>query len=332
MRALVVKGYRGGADSLELVDVPEPAPEPGEVVIRVAASPVNPNDLLVLRDAYEVKKPIGTVAGFEGSGEVIAGSGFFARALVGRRVAFIASERSGTWAELAVTGAMQCVPLRKDVSDEQGSMMLTNPLTALVLVSRVRREKHRAFVSAAAAGALGQMIARLALAEDIPCIHVVRGATQVETMRALGATHVLDSSDPAFDEKLAEVCERLGATLALDPVGGELTGRLARALLRGGTVRLYGNLSKAPCALSVEDILFGRKRIEGFTMYQWLETTSRPSQFASVMRVQKSLGGPLATNVRSRVKLEDYATALGDYERAMSAGKIVFLPQTDGAR
>jgi NADPH:quinone reductase-like Zn-dependent oxidoreductase len=239
----------------------------------------------------------------------------------------VASERSGTWAELAVTGAMQCVPLRKDVSDEQGSMMLTNPLTALVLVSRVRREKHRAFVSAAAAGALGQMIARLAIEQDIPCIHIVRGAAQEETLRALGATYVLDSSDAAFAEKLGEHCERLGATLALDPVGGELTGHLARALMRGGIVRLYGNLSRAPCVASAEDILFGRKRIEGFTMYEWLESTSRPAQIATVMRVQKSLGRSLATKVRTRVGLDGYATALRDYEQAMSGGKIVFLPQ-----
>ena len=79
MRALVVKGHEGGSRSLELRELPVPQPAAGEVLVRVAASPINPNDLLALKDDYEVDKPVGSVAGFEGSGEVVRGEGFMAR-------------------------------------------------------------------------------------------------------------------------------------------------------------------------------------------------------------------------------------------------------------
>jgi NADPH2:quinone reductase len=326
MRALVVKGHDGGARSLALSEVPVPVPAPGEVLIRVAASPINPNDLLALRGAYEVDKPVGSVAGFEGSGRVVRGAGFMARMLVGRRVSFAAGDRSGAWAELATTSVMRCVPLGADVTDDEGATLLTNPLTASVLVERARREGHRAVVQAAAAGALGRMVARLAAERGLPMIHVVRSAVQVEALRALGAEHVLDSGAANFEAALGALCKQLGATLALDPVGGDLTGILLKALERGGVVRMYGWLSGAPARVDPDELMFRRKRVEGFTMYEWLESTSLLGQIRTTMGAQGRLRGALATDVRSRVQLEDYAAALDDYEGAMSAGKILFQP------
>ncbi len=327
MRALVVKGHEGGARSIELAEIPVPEPAPGEVLIRVAASPINPNDLLALKDDYEVDKPVGAVAGFEGSGEVVAGSGFVARHFVGRRVAFAASDTGGAWSEYATTKAMRCLPLRGNVSLDAGATLLTNPLTASVLIERARREKHRAVVQAAAAGALGQMVARLAQEVGLPMIHVVRSAAQVETLRGLGASDVLDQNAPDFSADLRARCKRLGATLALDPVAGEMTDLLIRALEPRGVVRVYGNLSGQPARADANALLFERKRVEGFTMYEWLESTSLLGQMRVAGAAQAMLSGPLATAVRSKVALEDFAAALDDYERAMSGGKILFTPR-----
>jgi NADPH:quinone reductase-like Zn-dependent oxidoreductase len=157
-------------------------------------------------------------------------------------------------------------------------------------------------------------------------IHVVRSAAQVEALRALGAEHVLDSGAPGFADELRALCQRLGATLALDPVAGDMTGTLLRALEPGGVVRVYGSLSGAPVRADTNEILFARKRVEGFTMYEWLETTSLLGQIRTASAAQSMLSGPLATEVRSRVGLDQFAEALDGYERAMSGGKVLFLP------
>lgn len=326
MRALVVRGHEGGAASVELREVPVPAPGPGQVLVRVARAALNPNDLLALRAAYDVPKPVGAVAGFEGSGTVVAGDGLLARLMVGRRVAFQALATSGTWAELALAEVMRCVPLRAGVSDDEGATLLTNPLTATVLVERAIAEGHRAVVQAAAAGALGKMIARLALHRGLPMVHVVRGEAQREALRALGAPHVVDGAAPGFEGELAGLCRELGATLALDPVAGPMTGTLLRALPDGGVVRVYGTLSGAPSVFDPDDVVFRGKRIEGFTMYTWVRGTSLPRQVATLMRAQAMQRGPLATEIRARVPLEGYAAAIADYERAMSGGKVLFAP------
>jgi NADPH:quinone reductase-like Zn-dependent oxidoreductase len=324
MRALEL---RDGSQEPVLADKAVPTPGPGEVLIRVAAAPINPNDLLFLRDQYEVKKPRPVVPGFEGSGEVVAsGGGLMARFLVGRRVAFASGDGDGTWAEYAVAPAMRCVPLRGGVDLDQGATLLTNPLTAWVLAARARREGHRAVVLTAAAGALGQMLNRLFSHQGEAVISVVRKPAQVDGLRALGAAHVLDSSASDFEPRLRALSAELGATLLLDAVGGPTTGQVLGAMPSGSVARVYGMLSSEPCRLDPNDLVFKGKRVEGFTMYEWLRTTSLFGQMRAVGKVQGLVGGVLATRVQAKTSLEDHERALAMALGNASEGKVLFVP------
>ncbi len=57
-----------------------------------------------------------------------------------------------------VTSASYCFPVQGSISDEQGSMLLVNPMTAVAFFDIIHSEKHKAIVNSAAAGALGGMI------------------------------------------------------------------------------------------------------------------------------------------------------------------------------
>src|SRR5262245_61051741 len=93
MRALVAR-ERG----VELAERPVPVRGRGQVLVRMRAAPINPNDLMLLDGTYEVKKPAGTIAGLEGTGTVVAsGGGFVPRWLLGRDVACAAGDGDGTW-------------------------------------------------------------------------------------------------------------------------------------------------------------------------------------------------------------------------------------------
>jgi NADPH:quinone reductase len=324
MRALEL---REQTDRPVLTEKPVPKPRLGEVLVRVAAAPINPNDILFLNDQYDIKKPRPVVPGFEGSGVVVAaGGGMMARFLLGRRVAFAAGDGDGTWAQFAVVGAMRCVPLRASIDLDQGATVLTNPLTAWVLAARARREGHRAVVLTAAAGALGQMLNRLFLLQDRTVINVVRKPAQVETLRALGAAHVLDSSAVDFDERLRTLSTELGATLLLDAVGGDTTGRVLGAMPDGSVARVYGMLSSEPCRFDTKDLLFRGKRVEGFAMYEWLRTTSLLGQLRAVGKVQGLVGDVLATRVQAKSSLDDHEQALAIALAKSSDGKVLFVP------
>ena len=165
MRAVQLKAYDGKPGSLTVAEVPVQRPGPGEVLVKVFASPVNPSDLAFITGNYGIKKALPATPGFEGSGTVVAtGSGMMARVMTGRRVACAAADpksTGGMWAGYIVTSAQFCVPLSKRVDLEQGATMLVNPLTAWALVGEARRGRHRAIVQTAAASALGRMVVRL---------------------------------------------------------------------------------------------------------------------------------------------------------------------------
>src|ERR1041384_3712701 len=104
---------------LTLREVPMPRPQAGQVLIRMAAAPINPSDLGSLSGlSYSGKRKFPFTPGLEGSGTVVeAGEGFMPRLLKGRGVACSALLRgAGPGAAYRATSAQSCVPLNNKVS------------------------------------------------------------------------------------------------------------------------------------------------------------------------------------------------------------------------
>lgn len=71
MRALVCRHY-GPPEDLEIAELPDPAPGPGEVLIQVRAATANFADALLIANAYQVSAQLPFVPGSELAGEVLA--------------------------------------------------------------------------------------------------------------------------------------------------------------------------------------------------------------------------------------------------------------------
>lgn len=327
MRALVLTAHDGRRESLRVETRPVPRPSPGQVLVRVAASPINPSDLLCVRGLYGVKRPLPWVPGLEGSGTVVAAGGVTGRLLVGRRVACGAlGEGDGLWAEYAVVGVSQCLPLRSHISDEQGASLLVNPFTAWALMERAREGGHGALAQTAAASALGRMVLALARRAKRPLVNVVGRPEQVELLRKLGAEHVLSSHESEFEERLRLLCHELKVSLAFDAVGGRLTGQLMRALPEGGTVIVHGLLSEQECHIHPGDFIFGDKKVEGFWVERWARRGFGREKLKAGMVVPSLVGRVLQTPVRARLPLESAGEAVRIAASDMTAGKVLFVP------
>ena len=159
-------------------------------------------------------------------------------------------------------------------------------------------------------------------------IHVVRRAAQAEALRALGAEHVLVSSDADFTDRLAARCRDLRATIAFDAVAGDITGQLVEALPDGGEVVVYGALSAQPCgAIDPMVLAFQHKSVRGFEIAGHLETIGLIGSFRLATAAQKLIvSGVASTQVRERVKLAEGPAKLADYVRSMSEGKVLLTP------
>jgi NADPH:quinone reductase-like Zn-dependent oxidoreductase len=332
MRAVELRSYEDGEGALAVAERAVPRPGDGQVLVRVAAAPVNPSDLAFLRGAYGIRKRLPVVPGFEGSGRVVAaGRGLLARHLLGRRVACAApSDGDGTWAEYLLTDASQCLPLRRETDIEQASMMIVNPLTAWMLLGLARGAGAAAVVQTAAASALGRMIQRLARSRGIKVVNVVRRPEQVALLEAEGAEHVLDSSGEEFDARLGELCRRLRASVAFDAVAGELTGRLLAAMPKGSTAIVYGALSMQPCHLDPRSLIFERKRVGGFWLADRMRRTGALKKYFVARAVQRLLKDELRTEVRARLPLEQAVEGVRRYASEMTGGKVIFVPRSKG--
>jgi NADPH:quinone reductase-like Zn-dependent oxidoreductase len=330
MQAVVLRDYDAKPESIAVEEVPVPRPGPGQVLVRIAAAPVNPADLMFMRGLYGFKKTLPTTPGFEGGGTVVAGGkGLLPRLLLHRRVACAAAEpniNGGTWAQYLLTSAHRCIPLRREVNTEQGATMLINPLTAWALLEQARRSRQRAVVQTAAAGALGRMIVRLAHRFSLATINIVRRPEQEDLLRRLGARHVLNENAPEFGAALKDLCRTLGAGLAFDAVAGDLSARVLRALPQGGRLLVYGALSLKPPRLDPALLIFEGKRVEGFWLSSWLRSKNTLSLLRLAAKVQKLLAADLSTKIQARLPLTKLPHALQDYQNHMTDGKILFLP------
>ena len=239
---------------LDTVEVPEPGP--GEVVVRVEASPINPSDLGLLlagadmvaavssgsADRPVVTAPLSDAAmravkgrvgipmpvGNEGSGTVVAvGSSAAAGALLGKTVALAGG---GMFAQYRCVDASRCLELPEGTQAVDGASSFVNPMTVLGMVETMRMENHSALVHTAAASNLGQMLNRVCIEQQIPLVNIVRKPDQEAMLRAAGAVHVCNSTSADFMAGLIDALGATGATLAFDAIGG---GRLASQILTG---------------------------------------------------------------------------------------------------
>ena len=312
----------GGVLNIEQTKVPQPGP--GEVLVKMDASPVNPSDLALLAGGY-LERSYPFTPGLEGSGTVVAaGSGLFPRLRLGKRVA--CSPRhggDGTWADFMLTSAMNVAPLPSNVSCEHGSMMLVNPMTAMAFIQLVREGKHRAMVNNAAASSLGKMLVRLTKSRGIPLINIVRNDEQHDTLKKLGAIHVLNSSSESFAEELKALAEELGATLILDAVAGSQSSILLNAAPRDSTLMVYARLSGDPMLADPGALIIEKKKIIGFQLGNWLNTKGLFFKIRFISKVKRALNDELSSHINRTYPLEHAEEAIAYYRDHMSDGKII---------
>jgi NADPH:quinone reductase-like Zn-dependent oxidoreductase len=320
MRALMLTAR----DTLEWQEVPRPDPGPGQILVRIAASPVNPSDLMTLKGEYGIGADYPFIPGLEGSGVVVAaGSGLMARWLMGKRVA-LATGEGGMWADYAVVDAARALPLPEGVSLGAGAMSAVNPLTAIALLALARKGGHWSVVSTGAGGQLGRMIRKRAREKGVKVINIVRRAEQVAQLQAEGARYVLNSSDARFDEDLAQLCRDLRCRMAFDAVGGEMTGRLVAALRPGSEVLVYGALEQSAIQLHPGKLIFREATVRGFWLSKWLPRQGLPRLLWAAREATQALKGGFAVSDVARIVTPDEAQqGIADYAAQMSAGKTL---------
>ncbi|WP_420630287.1 zinc-binding dehydrogenase [Candidatus Leptofilum sp.] len=328
MTAVILDSF-SGPEALRIEQRPVPRPGKDEVLVKVAASPINPSDLAYLDGNYGFKNQPPVVPGGEGSGTVVAvGPGMAGRYFLGKRVACLSQGNgSGMWTEYVVTSAKGgALPLHDAVSLEQGAMSIINPLTASAFLEIAKKGGHKTIVLTAAASSLGQMVNRLCHSEGVQVINVVRRDAQVALLKEQGAAIVLNSSEADFDQQLHDACHQTDAHLAFDAVAGPMTRRLLDALPEHSQVTVYSCLSYEAPQTGPDHLIFEDKALNGFWLGPWINNMNLLQILLLWRRAQKLMTTELKSKVRAQYPFQEAKQAVQDYLSQMTGGKILLRP------
>ena len=317
----------GGPEVLEVVDLPAPVPQAGEVLVRVRAAGINFFEVLMRADRYAVTPQLPMFPGVEVAGVVEAIGQGVDVALKGKRVAapLFASQRPfGGYAEQVVISADLVVPLPDDVSFEEATALMVQGLTALHLL-RQSPPAGRTVLVPAAAGGVGSLLVQLAKAKGAgKVIAAAGGAGKIELALSLGADVAIDYTNPDLTARVRELTGGQGADIIYDTVGGALTALSLQALAPGGEL-VFAALGRYGLEPSDLEAMIGRNQsLRGFALLPLLPqevlraSLSELFELAATRRLRVAIGG--------RFPLDQAGEAHRLLDERRSTGKVVLVP------
>jgi NADPH:quinone reductase len=228
-------------DVLLLGEVPEPEPGPGQVLVRVKASPINFPDVLLCRGEYQAKPPTPFTPGVELCGEVIKPGADVSEFSPGDRVIGGAALPQGAFADLALMDVNRTLPAPESLSDAEASALYIGYQTGWFgLHRRAALQPGETLLVHAAAGGVGSAAIQLGKAAGATVVGVVGGPDKAEVARSLGADVVVDRRSEDFVAVVKEMTGGRGADVIYDPVGGDTYTRSTKCIAFEGRILIIG--------------------------------------------------------------------------------------------
>jgi NADPH2:quinone reductase len=262
MRAVLMEGF-GGPDVLRTGEMPRPEPQPGQVLIRVAATSVNRADLHQRVGSYPPPPGESELLGLECAGVIEQlGEGVSGWRVAERVMTLLGG---GGYAEYATAQASTLLPVPPNLDLVQAAAIPEVWITAYLNVFREARfEPGETLLVHGGASGVGTAAIQLAGAlGPAPVIVTVGSPEKAEACRALGADHAILYKTEDFSKRVLEITRGRGANVILDHIGAaNLEPNLACLALYGRLV-IIGLLGGARAELNIGRLMVKRQRIIG---------------------------------------------------------------------
>ena len=332
MKAMVLP-EAGGPGALRLETVPDPAPGPGEVVVRVKAAALNHRDLFITKGQYGgLRFPI--ILGADGTGEVAqvgqgaAGVEPGAPVIIypsldwgddpraqGPRFRILGLPDNGTFAEFVKVPAANVFPRPPHLSIDEAAALPLAGLTAFrAVVTRGQVRRGETVVALGIGGGVATCVLLIARHFGARVLVTSGSDAKLERARALGAAGGFNYGTWDWVKGIREATGGQGADLIIDGTGGATFDKALDAARPGGRVVSYGATTGAVPELTVRRIFWKQLSVLGSTM-------GTPEDFRGMLDVVTS--GQLRPVVDRVFPLEEAARALERMEQAAQFGKIV---------
>jgi len=244
MRAVVMERF-GGPEVLELRQVDEPVPGPGEVLVAVEYASVTFVETQVRAGSGPAAKqlpPVPRIPGNGVGGRITAVGPEVDATLVG---ATVVSTTGGTggYAEIALALAEDVITIPAAVTLRDAVALLADGRTAVMLHRQAQVRPGEWVLVEAAGGGVGSLLVQLAVGSGAKVIGAARGTRKRELVTSLGATTYVDYSRPGWERDAVDATGGVGVDLVFDGVGGQIGAQGMAAVRPGGRARIYGMAS-----------------------------------------------------------------------------------------
>lgn len=315
MRAIQMTEF-GGPEVLRLVELPDPVPQPDEVLIEVSRAGVNFADTHTRTNSYVRKATLPLIPGGEVAG---------VRRDTGERV--IALTGDGGYAELATAPKDLVFPIPDGLDDGAALAILIQGLTAWHLHRTAGKvAEGESVVVHSAAGGVGSLAVQLA--KPFGAGTVIGTASSEDRRKlalALGADVVIDPSPEGLTQRLIEANRGKEVDVVFDMSGGAVFEASAKALAPFGRIVVCGIASQQPNSISTGSLLRYSRAIVGFYLFHCLR---RPGMLAEPLSdlFGRAARGELKAVVGATYALQQAADAHIDLRERRTTGKVLLDP------
>jgi len=322
MKAIQIK-QTGGAEVLELEELPVPEPKANEAVVKLSASGINFIDVYYREGRYKTTLPF--IPGQEGAGQVVAVGSDVKSLKNGDRVAWTMT--LGSYTEYAPVAADRLVPIPPGVSDEQAAATMLQGMTAHYLTHDVYplRKGETALVHAAAGG-VGLLLVQMCHNIGVRVIATVSTEEKAKLARNAGADDIILYTQTDFEAETKRLTGGKGVDVVYDSVGKTTFEKGLNILRPRGMMALFGGSSGAvapfdPILLSQKGSLFLTRPMLGNYIATREELLARSSAVFGMIAA-----GAVKLRIEHTYPLAEAQRAHRELEGRKTTGKLLLIP------
>lgn len=318
MRAVRYEKEGKAADVLIVGEVPPPEPGPGQVLVRVELSAINPSDVKA-RDGF-TPRPITEfqIPHMDGVGQIVDVGADVDRGRVGQRVWFYLAafnNRWGTAAEYTVVDQILAVPLPDGAPPELGACLGIPALTAHECLFYAEPLDGRVVLVHGGAGAVGHYAVQLAHWAGATVIATTSTEEKARQAKAAGASLTVDYRSPEAAKQIQEVGP-VDLIVELDLVANwDLD---LQVVARGGSIVTYATDGR-PLSFALRQVMTAGLRFKFFLLY----THPRAALEHAALRVNQAITDNALTPLPITAYTLDEAVAAHEAVEAGRTGKVV---------
>lgn len=320
MRAIICRRF-GSVDDLELGELPEPEPGPGEVVIDVSQAAFNFPDTLLVEGTYQFRPELPFSPGLEAAGTLSAvGEGV--RLELGASV--VATTTYGAFAERWLVPAINVLPFPAGLSEEQAAGFTIAYGTAFhALRQRGHLAKGDTLLVLGAAGGVGSAAVELGALLGATVIAAASSEEKLAHAAAMGASHTIDYTKTDLRAAVKDLTDGRGVDVIFDPVGGDLSETAFRAIAWGGRHLVIGFAAGDIPAIPLNLALLKGASIVGVYWGDWLAKEPHAAAESVAELYQLAAGGEIDPPIGGVYAFEDFKDGFAALRARTAIGKVL---------